>query len=91
MENAEKKGLNIVVMGSVSDSDLIGEAAMKSFKFNDQIEVSSTAFNEFERYDVLKNTFKKNKIKMAGTVEEQDKFLFYLDKINRLVIDKRDA
>ncbi len=83
MENAEKKGLNIVVMGSVSDSDLIGEAAMKSFKFNDQIEVSSTAFNEFERYDVLKSTFKKNKIKMAGTVEEQDKLLHDMSKTLR--------
>lgn len=83
MENAEKKGLNIIVMGSVSNSELIGEATMKSFKFNDQIEVSSTAFNESERYDVLKNTFKKNKIKIAGTPEEQDKLLHDMSKTLR--------
>lgn len=66
MENAEKKGLNIVVMGSVSNPMYIGEATMKSFKFNDNIEVSSPAYNQEDRYEVLKHAFKENKIKIAG-------------------------
>lgn len=75
MENAEKKGLNIIVMGSVSNPSLIGESAMKSFKFNDTIEVSSPAINEQERYDILKYSFKNNKSKLAGNPEEQDKLI----------------
>lgn len=75
MDNAEKKGLNIVVMGSVSNPQYIGEATMKSFKFNDNIEVSSPAFDEDDRYEVLKHAFKENKIKMAGSKDEQEKLL----------------
>lgn len=75
MNNAERKGLNIVVMGSVADPRLIGEAAMKSFKFNDNIEVASTAYDKDERYDVLKHAFDSNGIKISGTAKEQDKLL----------------
>ena len=52
MSNAQKKGLNIVVMGSVSDPRFIGTSTMKSFLFNDNIEISSPAINELERYEV---------------------------------------
>lgn len=80
MDNAEKKGLNIVVMGSVSSPTLIGEAAMKSFKFNDNIEVSSPYSNESERYTVLKHFSKENKLKLSGTPEEQEKLLKDMSK-----------
>ena len=80
MENAEKKGLNIVVMGSVSSPLYMGEATMKSFKFNDNIEVSSPAFDENERYEVLKHAFKEYKIKLAGDKKEQDKLLKDISK-----------
>lgn len=75
MDNAEKKGLNIVVMGSVSSPKYIGEATMKSFRFTDNIEISSPAFNPKERAEVLKHAAKKDKLKIAGTPEEQDKLL----------------
>ena len=76
MENAERKGLNILVIGSVSNPRLIGEAAMKSFKFVDSIEVSSPAGNRKERADIIKNTLKENKIKIAGkTAEEKENII----------------
>ncbi len=71
MDKAEKEGLNILVVGSVSSPQFIGEAAMKSFKFVDSIEVSSPAFNEKERADILADTVKKSKMKLAGTPAEQ--------------------
>ncbi len=74
MDNAERKGLNILVIGSVSDPRLIGEATMKSFKFVDSIEVSSPAFNDKERADIIQTAIKENKIKIAGQtpVEKQE-------------------
>ena len=76
MDNAERKGLNVLVIGSVSDPCLIGEAAMKSFKFVDSIEVSSPAGNRKERADIIKNTLRENKIKIAGkTAEERENII----------------
>lgn len=71
MDKAEKAGLNILVIGSVSNPQFIGEAAMKSFKFSDSIEVASPAFNEKERAEIIADTIKKSKLKLAGTPEEQ--------------------
>lgn len=76
MDNAERKGLNILVVGSVSDPRLLGEAAMKSFKFVDSIEVSSPAYNDKERAEIIKDTIKENKIKIAGkTPEEREEII----------------
>lgn len=71
MDNSERKGLNILVIGSVSDPNLIGEATMKSFKFVDTIEVSSPAFNDKERADIIKDTIKESKLKIAGKTPEE--------------------
>lgn len=71
MDNAERKGLNILVIGSVSDPRLIGEATMKSFKFVDSIEVSSPAYNDKERADIIQAALKENKIKIAGNTPEE--------------------
>lgn len=80
MANAEKKGLNIAVIGSVSDPSLMGDAAAKSSRFNDEIEVSSPAINFVERYEVLEHAAKHNKIKLAGTPDEQEKVLMRFAK-----------
>lgn len=80
MANAEKKGLNIAVIGSVSDPSLMGEATAKSSRFNDEIEVSSPAINFVERYEVLEHAAKHNKIKLAGTPDEQEKVLMRFAK-----------
>ncbi len=71
MENAQRKGLNILVIGSVSDPRLIGEATMKSCMFSDNIEVSSPAYNEKERADIIKETLKENKIKLAAKTSDE--------------------
>ncbi|MBP3821787.1 AAA family ATPase [bacterium] len=83
MANAEKKGLNIAVIGSVSNPSLIGNATAKSSRFNDEIEVSSPSINYEERYEVLNYASKHTKLKLEGSPEEQDKIIMkyakYLD------------
>lgn len=78
MDKADKAGLNILVMGSVSSPEFIGEAAMKSFKFVDSIEVSSPAFNEKERAEIIADTIKKSKIKLDGTPQEQQEIINFV-------------
>ena len=78
MENAQKQGLNIVVMGSVSDPRFIGEAATKSFKFIDRLEISSPAINEDARFDIIKDAIKKEKIKLdTSSQQETDELIEY--------------
>lgn len=81
MEKAEKAGLNILVVGSVSDPNLVGESAMKSFKFVDTIEVSSPAHNKQERAEIIKHSLKEMKIKLNGTKEEQENIIKYASDI----------
>lgn len=71
MENAEKKGLNILVLGSVNDPEYIGETTMKSFKFNNSIEVASPARNVKAREEILTNYIKERKLKIAGETEAE--------------------
>ena len=75
MTSAEKKGLNVVVIGSVSDQNVLGEAAAKSFKFNDNIEVSSPAINKSEREEILQHMIDKSGMKLSGTQEENEKLI----------------
>ncbi len=83
MTNAEKKGLNIVIIGSVSDPGLLGKAAAKSFKFNNNIEVSSPAINRSEREEILQHMINENGIKLAGTEEENKKLINSMAKTLR--------
>ena len=83
MDNAEKKGLNIVVIGSVSDPDLLGNATTKSFKFNDNIEVSSPSINKSEREEILQHMINTSKIKLAGTQEENENLIKTMAKTLR--------
>ncbi len=75
MEKAEAEGLNILVVGSVSNPYLIGKSAMKSFKFTDSIEVSSPAFNQDERAIIIEHDLKEKKYKLAGTPQEQQEII----------------
>lgn len=76
MEKADRKGLNILVFGSVSNPDVVGDSTIKSFKFIDRIEVESPSFNIDSRKEILKSTLKKNHISLAGqTQEEKDKII----------------
>lgn len=78
MDNADKKGLNILVFGSVRDSNLIGESTLKSFKFIDKIEVESPAGNINARQEILTNFIKKENLKIAGATPEEKRGIIKL-------------
>ena len=82
MDKADKMGLNILVVGSVADPRLIGEAAMKSFKFIDKVAVTSPAYNKEERAAVLKYAIKKEKLKIEGNQEKQNELVDYVSDIS---------
>lgn len=82
MDKANKDGLNILVVGSVADPRLIGEATMKSFKFVDSIEVSSPAYNKDERADIIAQTLKKNGFRLSGTLEEKQDTIKFVSEIS---------
>jgi len=71
MGNAEKQGLNIVVMGSMSDPDCIGNSTLKSFKFIDKIEVESPSSKTEARREILDYYIKNKKLEIAGDDDEQ--------------------
>lgn len=83
MEKADEAGLNILVAGSVSDPELIGEATMKSFKFVDTVEVSSPAFNKQDRAAIIEYALKDNNIKLAGSSKNQEKSIDYAAEITQ--------
>lgn len=66
MNKAQEQGLNIIVMGSMINSQNIGEATSKSFKFIDQIEVESPGRNQQARTEIIDYYIKKKGIKLAG-------------------------
>lgn len=70
MDGATKKGLNMLVLGSVSDADYVGEAATKSLKFIDKIEVESPSHNIEARTEILQNLIAKKKLKLGANDEE---------------------
>lgn len=81
MDRAEADGLNILIVGSVSDPRLVGTATMKSAKFK-SMEISSPAFNEAERYQVIKKVLQNSKIKIAGSKEAQENTIEFAAKIS---------
>ena len=64
MEIAQKQGLNIVVIGSVANPNMLGESTLKSFKFVDKIEVESPAMNKKARKELIEYYLKKKNIKL---------------------------
>lgn len=81
MDNASKQGLNILVLGSVRDPEIIGESTVKSFKFVDRIEVESPAMNTEARNSVLANEIKEQKLKLAGTAEDKTALVKFLSEV----------
>ena len=71
MDSAQKQGLNIVVMGSVNNPNMIGESTMKSFKFVDKIEVESTGTNKKARKEIIDYYLDKKKIKIDAKSEKE--------------------
>ncbi len=75
MTNAGNKGLNIVVIGSVSDPSLLGDATTESFKFNNTIEVSSPMHNQSEREAILRYMIEDSSIKLAGSKANREELI----------------
>lgn len=73
MNKAQEQGMNIVVMGSMSNPKYIGEATTKSFKFIDKIEVESPGYNKDARNEIVNYYLKKKNIKLSGDDNEQKK------------------
>lgn len=73
MNKAQEQGMNIVVMGSMSNPDYIGDATTKSFKFIDKIEVESPGYNKEARDEIINYYLKKKNIKLSGDESEQKK------------------
>lgn len=73
MDNASEKGLNILVLGSVSNPELIGDSTIKSCKFIDKIEVESPSQNIDAREEILTQILKKRNLKIAGNTEPEQK------------------
>lgn len=73
MNKAQEQGMNIVVMGSMSNPEYIGEATSKSFKFIDQIEVESPGYNKDARKEIINYYIKKKNIKLFGDENEHQK------------------
>lgn len=69
MENAAKKGLNILVLGSVSSTELIGTSTLKSSKFIDTIEVESPSGNIKAREEIISHFVRKEKLHLNGERE----------------------
>ena len=72
MEIAKKQGLNIIVMGSVSNPDLIGDSTKNSDMFNKKIGIESPRRNKDARFDIIEYFIKQNKIKL-NALNESDK------------------
>lgn len=66
MDNSSKKGLNILVLGSVSDSYIADACSEKLLKFIDKIEVGSPANDIKARENILTSFIKKVGLKIAG-------------------------
>lgn len=73
MDYASKKGLNILVLGSVQDSYYAEACSDKVLKFIDKIEVESPSRNINARIQVLEATLKKKNVKIAGASEAEKK------------------
>lgn len=78
MENWAKKGLNILVLGSVNDSETAEFCSDNILNFKDKIQVESPYRNIDARKAILKNLLKKENIKLAAKTEAENKELVKL-------------
>ncbi|MCQ2754389.1 MAG: AAA family ATPase, partial [bacterium] len=81
MDKAQEQGLNIIVIGSMSNPKYIDSATSKSFKFIDKIEVESPGYDSNARAEIIDYYLDKKNIKLNGSESEQIKTK---EHINRL-------
>lgn len=71
MDVASKKGLNVLVLGSVENDYIASWCSKKELKFIDNVEVESPSRNINAREEILKSLIKKQNIKIAGQNEAE--------------------
>lgn len=70
IEKFKKKGLQVLVLGSVNDFDTAESCSDELKYFGDKFEIESPARNPKARTEILSNFLKKEKIQLAGNTEE---------------------
>lgn len=78
MDSWAKKGLNVLVLGSVSDAETAEFCSENILNFKDRIMVESPARNINARKDILTSLLKKENLKLAGKTEAENKELVKL-------------
>lgn len=78
MDTANKKGLNILVLGSTRYGEWADACAANELKFIDRVEVETPSRNIEAREEILSNLIKKKKLKIAGANEVEKKELVKL-------------
>lgn len=81
MNKAQEQGLNIIVMGSMSNPRYIDSATTKSFKFIDLIEVESPYRNPEARAEIIDYYIKKKGIKLDGDDAEKAKIKQHINML----------
>lgn len=71
MENWAKNGLNVLVLGSVSDERTAKVCSDNILTFKDKIKIDSPAIDSDARVEILDYFLKKERIKLAGTTEQE--------------------
>lgn len=81
MKNANDKGLNILVLGSVSNSHLAGSSYAQSAGFADAISVDTPAFDIDARGKIVDKALKDLHLTVAGSASDKAEFLKYASQI----------
>lgn len=99
MRRAEENGLNILILGSVTNIDELEDNFTKTYKFTDKIEVESPRANVLSREKIIVNAIKEKEVNIAGNRNNKiglNKFLSEITEdfsFNQIVsfIDKSKA
>lgn len=75
MDEANKKGLNILVLGATRYQEWADACSENELKFINKVEVETPSRNINARKEILISEIKKKKIKLAATTEEDKKGL----------------
>jgi len=72
MDDAEEQGFNIIIIGSIPDSDYLEDMNLHSSKFLESIVVDSPAYNGETRRNIIVNELKSQNIMLPEDKKIQD-------------------
>ncbi len=81
IKNANDKGLNILILGSISNSRIAGSTLAQSSGFSEAISVDTPAFDIKAREKIVDKALTDYKLKVAGGEAEKANFLKYASQI----------